>query len=76
MKSFWKASQNTICMASLMLERLREKKFKVKGAILADQVKSLDWKVRKAEFFDKIPEAVILEALKKFATLLRIDNGM
>jgi mRNA interferase MazF len=52
------------------------KGFKVKGAILADQVKSLDWKVRKAEFFDKIPEAVILEALTKFATLLRINNGM
>ena len=47
---------------------------KVAGAILSDQVKSLDWKVRNAEFFCKIPESVILEILTKFATLLRIDN--
>ena len=45
----------------------------VRGAILSDQVKSLDWKVRNAEFFDKIPEGVILEILKKFITLLRVE---
>ena len=48
--------------------------FKVTGAILSDQVKSLDWKVRNAEFFDKIPESVALEILTKLATLLRIDK--
>ncbi len=48
--------------------------FKVTGAILSDQVKSLDWKVRNAEFFDKIPESVTLEILTKFTTLLRIDK--
>lgn len=47
---------------------------KVTGAVLSDQVKSLDWKVRNAEFFDKIPESVTLEVLTKIATLLRIDN--
>lgn len=48
--------------------------FKVTGAILSDQVKSLDWKVRNAEFFDRIPESVTLEILTKLATLLRIDK--
>ena len=48
--------------------------FKITGAILSDQVKSLDWKVRNVEFFDKIPESVILEILTKFTTLLRIDK--
>ena len=48
--------------------------FKVTGAILSDQVKSLDWKVRNAEFFDKIPESVALEILTKLATLLRIEQ--
>jgi mRNA interferase MazF len=50
------------------------KGFKVSGTILSDQVKSLDWKVRNAEFFDKIPESVTLEILKKLATLLRFDR--
>ncbi len=48
--------------------------FKVSGAVLSDQVKSLDWKVRKAEFFDKIPESVTLEILKKLTTLLHINK--
>ena len=48
--------------------------FKVTGAILSDQVKSLDWKERNAEFFDKIPESVALEILTKLTTLLRIDK--
>lgn len=48
--------------------------YKVAGAILADQVKSLDWKVRNVEFFDKIPESVILEILTKLSTLLRFDK--
>ena len=48
--------------------------FKVNGTILSDQVKSLDWKVRHAEFFDKIPESITLEILKKLTTLLHIDK--
>lgn len=50
------------------------KGFKVSGTILSDQVKSLDWKVRHAEFFDKIPEPVTLEILKKLTTLLRVNK--
>jgi len=41
-----------------------------KGAILSDQVKSLDWKVRGAEFFCKLPEATVNEVLQKLNTLL------
>ncbi len=48
--------------------------FKVSGAVLSDQVKSLDWKVRKAELFDKIPEPVTLEILKKLTTLLHVNK--
>lgn len=43
---------------------------KVKGVILSDQVKSLDWKIRKTEFCDKLPQDVILEIIKKLETLL------
>ncbi len=46
----------------------------VSGAILSDQVKSLDWKRRNAEFFIKIPETVVFEVLKKLNVLLNIDN--
>ena len=46
----------------------------VSGAILSDQVKTLDWKRRNAEFFIKIPETVVLEVLKKLNVLLNIDN--
>ncbi len=45
---------------------------KVTGVILSDQVKSLDWRVRQVEFLGKIHEPVIVEALKKLNTLLRI----
>jgi mRNA interferase MazF len=40
------------------------------GVILADQVKSLDWQVRKAEFIGSLPEEVINEVLAKLITLL------
>jgi mRNA interferase MazF len=42
----------------------------VKGAVLADQVKSLDWKVRKAELIFELPGAVINEVLAKVRALL------
>jgi len=47
---------------------------KVTGAVLSDQVKSLDWKIRNTEFYDKIPDTVILEIFKKLGTLLRFDR--
>ena len=46
----------------------------VTGVILSDQVKSLDWKIRNAEYYDKVPETVVLEIFKKLSTLLRFDR--
>jgi mRNA interferase MazF len=44
---------------------------KVKGAILPNQVKSLDWTVRGAQFRDKIPDDVLEDVLAKIDALLR-----
>jgi mRNA interferase MazF len=46
----------------------------IKGYPFSDQIKSLDWKMRNTEFFDRIPETVILETFKKLATLLRFNK--
>ena len=40
------------------------------GVILADQVKSLDWRVRKAEFICKLPRETTAEVLDKLGALL------
>lgn len=42
----------------------------VRGAILSDQVKSLDWRVRRAETICALPETTIQEVLDKLLTLL------
>lgn len=42
----------------------------VRGVILADQVKSLDWKARRARFCCAVPAATMAEVLRKFAPLL------
>ena len=47
---------------------------KVTGAILSDQVKSLDWKIRNTEYYSKVPETVVLEIFNKLSTLLRFDK--
>lgn len=43
---------------------------KVKGVVLSDQVKSLDWQVRKVEFADKISQAKLKEVALKIKALL------
>jgi mRNA interferase MazF len=43
----------------------------VSGAILSDQVKSLDWKIRKAEFSCKLPSTTFNEVVQKLSTLIR-----
>jgi mRNA interferase MazF len=45
----------------------------VTGAILSDQVKSLDWRARKAELICALPNETITEVLEKLATLLATD---
>ena len=42
----------------------------VVGAILSDQVKSLDWRARNAELIYSLPAEVISEVLQKLSTLL------
>jgi mRNA interferase MazF len=46
---------------------------KATGAILSDQVKNLDWKVREAKLICKLPPSVTQEALKKLNALLRLS---
>jgi mRNA interferase MazF len=45
--------------------------YPVSGAVLADQVKSLDWKSRRATFCCALPEETIQEVLNKLGTLIR-----
>src|SRR3990167_581465 len=42
----------------------------VGGAVLADQIKRLDWKARRARFCCTVPAATITEVLRKLAPLL------
>jgi mRNA interferase MazF len=42
----------------------------VTGAVLADQVKSLDWRVRNAELICALPPGTVSEVLQKLGTLL------
>ena len=42
----------------------------VAGVILSDQVKSLDWRARRAEPIGPVPPRVTEEVLQKLATLL------
>ncbi|MGI8811588.1 MAG: endoribonuclease MazF [Pyrinomonadaceae bacterium] len=43
---------------------------KIKGAVLSDQIKNLDWKARDAELIEKLPATITEEVLKKVHTLL------
>ena len=42
----------------------------IEGVVLADQVKSLDWRARKAELIGRMPEDVIEEVFGKLGALL------
>lgn len=43
----------------------------VSGVILADQVKSLDWKMRRAERIGRLPDAIVESTIEKIELLLR-----
>jgi len=45
---------------------------RIRGVIISDQIKSLDWKIRNAEFIVKAPENLLNEAINKFSTLVKI----
>ena len=44
---------------------------KISGAILSDQVKSLDWKIRQAEFICKLTSDALDEVLQKLNALIK-----
>jgi mRNA interferase MazF len=44
----------------------------VGGAILSDQVKSLDWRVRRAEFICKLPDSALTAVMKRLGTLVSL----
>ena len=43
---------------------------KINGVILADHLKSLDWKFRKAKFIGRVSSKVIRECIEKILILL------
>jgi mRNA interferase MazF len=47
-------------VASYPFEGVLPEGLKVQGAILSDQIKSLDWKSRKAEFICTLPRYVTI----------------
>lgn len=51
-------------------EALIPEKLPVKGAILSDQVKSLDWRERNAELICTLPIETVSEVLQKLGTLI------
>lgn len=55
-------------------EVLLPKDFKVKAAILSDQIKNLDWRIRKAKFITKVPREIFKEVIAKQQTILTIHG--
>jgi len=45
---------------------------KASGAVLSDQVKSMDWEARKASLLCPLPEAIVRQVLNKIGTLLDV----
>lgn len=48
--------------------KLRSKK--ISGVILSDQIKSLDWKARKAEFIMKASDSIMEDVISKLKLLI------
>jgi mRNA interferase MazF len=51
-------------------EVLLPEKHKARGAILADQIKSLDWRIRRARRIARAPKDVLEEVLAKIQVLI------
>ncbi len=43
---------------------------KISGTILSDQIKSLDWRARKAKKIERMPDEVIQDVLAKIESLI------
>jgi len=48
------------------------KDLNVAGVVLADQVKSMDWKARRAEFCCRAPAGTVLDVIGKAQSLLAV----
>ncbi|WP_420645649.1 endoribonuclease MazF [Candidatus Leptofilum sp.] len=46
----------------------------VTGVILADQVKSMDWRVRQAEYIDQLPARIHKQVLARLSVLLEVQG--
>lgn len=47
--------------------------FGVEGVVLADQLKNLDWRVRRAEYLGRVPSEILDEVVGKLRALIEID---
>lgn len=47
----------------------------INGVILSDQVKSLDWRIRRAEYSCTVPPETITEVLQKLNTLVSLSTS-
>ncbi len=43
----------------------------VKGVVLSDQIKSLDWKKRKTEYLSVLPKSTIAEIIEKLGLIIK-----
>lgn len=43
---------------------------KAAGAVLSDQIRNLDWQARNAQFFCRLPDAVVSDVQKKLEVLI------
>lgn len=46
---------------------------KITGAILSDQIKSLDWKARKTKFITRVPLDIMNEVVARIKTLIFVQ---
>lgn len=45
---------------------------KIKGVVLADHIRNVDWKIRKARFVEKAPSELLRDVIQKINTLINI----
>lgn len=44
---------------------------KIRGAVLSDQVKSLDWKARRAKLIEKLDDESLTEVIAKLSSIIQ-----
>ncbi len=46
----------------------------IQGVVLSDQVRSLDWRQRRAKFIGRVPDVLLQDVMAKIAALLGLDD--